>query len=44
MIKIFDWLVLGNKCEIYLFTKEIKKITDMTHGNLSYHWTFSNRK
>ena len=25
MVKTFNWLVLGNKCEIYLFTKEMKK-------------------
>ena len=25
MIKTFNWLVLGNKYEIYLFTKEMKK-------------------
>ena len=25
MIKTFNWLVLRNKCEIYLFTKEMKK-------------------
>ena len=25
MIKTFNWLVLGNKCEIYLLTKEMKK-------------------
>ena len=39
MIKAFDWLVLGNKCEIYLFTKEMKEkkkgnMTDMTLRNL----------
>ena len=35
MIKIFNLLVIGNKCEIYLFTKEMKKkkiTTDMTLG------------
>ena len=46
-IKTFNWLVLGNKCEIYLFTKEKKKkkgnTTDMTLGSLSYHEMFSNR-
>ena len=25
MIKTFNWLVLGNKCEIYLLAKEMKK-------------------
>ena len=25
MIKTFNWLVLGNECEIYLFIKEMKK-------------------
>ena len=41
-------LVLGNKCEIYLFTKKKKKKKkkkkDNTTGNLSYHRKFSNRK
>ena len=46
MIKTFNWIVFGNKCEIYLFTKEMKKkvnTTDMTLGNLSYRKMFSNR-
>ena len=49
MIKTFNWQVLGNKCEIYLFTKEMKKkekkgnTIDMTLGNLSFHRKFLNR-
>ena len=46
MIKTFNWLVLGNKWEIYLFTKEMKKKkkVNMTLENLLYHTMFSNRK
>ena len=31
MIKTFNWLVLGNECGIYLFTKEIKEILQIWH-------------
>ena len=48
MIKNIYWLVLGNKCEIYLFTEKMKKkkgnSTDMTLGNLSYNRMFLKRK
>ena len=45
MIKTFNWLVLGNKYEIYFFYKRNEEkekeknvnTTDMTLGNLSYH-------
>ena len=47
ILKPSNWLVLGNKFEIYLFTKEMKwrkkgNMTDMTLGNLSYCRMFSN--
>ena len=50
MIKTFNWLDLGNKCEIYVFTKKKKKkkrkkkgiTADITIRNLSYR--FSKRK
>ena len=43
------WLDLGNKCEMYLFIKEMKKkitgnMTDITLRNLSYHRIISNIK
>ena len=43
MIKTFNWLVLGNKCEICLQKKWRKKKTQ--HLEIfSYHRKFSNRK
>ena len=56
MLKTFNWLVFGNKCEIYLFTKEIKKKKQMKYYRfdtwksfISYKYfhiekNFSNRK
>ena len=44
MIKTFNWLVLGNKCEIYLFTKEVKEKRIWQYLEIFYIRMFSNRK
>ena len=38
------WLVLGNKCEIYLFTKEMKTKYDIWHKETFHTIEYFQRK